>query len=117
MVPANKEDGYRVVEPSISADRFSALESNTVSLVYESIAGGVMGGYVEEDVYKRQVIALSMVVGLLLCYAFGTLWYLILTGKGLVPALMGCVVPFLPGDAAKIIVATLLTKALRRYLR
>lgn len=44
-----KEDGsYRVVEPSISADRFSALESNTVSLVYESIAGGVMGGYVEE---------------------------------------------------------------------
>ena len=81
------------------------------------VAAFVTGFAVDKWGEKLWVIAGAMVVGLALCYTFGTLWYLILTGKGLVPALMGCVVPFLPGDAAKIIVATLLTKALRRYLR
>lgn len=81
------------------------------------VAASITGFAVDRWGERLWVIASAMVVGLLFCYAFGTLWFVILTGKGLVPALMGCVVPFLPGDAAKIIVASLLTKALRRYLR
>ena len=49
----------------------------------------------------EQVIA--MAVGVLVCYAFGTAWFMLLSGNGLWQSLMWCVIPFLLGDAVKII--------------
>ena len=57
-----------------------------------------------------------MVIGLLICYAFGTAWFMISTGTGLWAAMLSCVIPFLPGDALKIIVAAILVKKLRPLL-
>lgn len=51
--------------------------------------------------------------GLAACYALGTAWFMISTGTGLGAALISCVIPFLPGDAAKIIVGALLVQKLR----
>lgn len=58
----------------------------------------------------------AMCLGLVLCYAFGTAWFLVLTGKTLAAALSVCVLPFLPGDALKIAAAAFLTVRLRPLL-
>ncbi|WP_195984983.1 biotin transporter BioY [Clostridium sp. D33t1_170424_F3] len=61
-------------------------------------------------------LALVMTAGELLCYLLGTAWFMIFTGTGLLESLLLCVVPFLLGDAAKIVVASLLVPALNRAL-
>ena len=58
-------------------------------------------------------IILSMIIGLAACYALGTAWFMISTGTGFGAAMISCVIPFLPGDAAKIIVGALLVQKLR----
>ena len=60
------------------------------------------------------VLAASMAVGILLCYAFGTAWFMIVYTKnsgaiGLMTALGWCVFPYLIPDAVKIVLATVLT--------
>ena len=60
---------------------------------------------------------LGCAAGLLVCYAFGTAWYAWGYARGAAgvgAALMTCVVPFLLPDAAKIALALLLSKRLRR---
>ena len=59
----------------------------------------------------------AMALGLLLCYTFGTIWFLVLTGKTLAGALAICVFPFLPGDALKIAAAAAVTLRLRGPLK
>ena len=58
-------------------------------------------------------------LGLLACYAFGTLWYLLLYSGGsaaLLPVLATCVLPFLVPDLIKLGLAFLLFRRLKRYL-
>lgn len=61
-------------------------------------------------------IAAGMVAGLAACYALGTAWFMFSTHTEFVPSLLACVVPFLPGDAIKIIAGTLLTKKLKKHV-
>ena len=61
-------------------------------------------------------LCIAMVIGVAACYAFGTVWFMMLTGKGLVAALGMCVLPFLPGDALKILGAAWLVQGLRKPL-
>lgn len=58
-------------------------------------------------------IILSMIAGLAACYALGTAWFMISTGTGLGAAMLSCVIPFLPGDAVKIVAGALLVQKLR----
>ena len=51
---------------------------------------------------QRVLQLLGMVLATAVLYTFGTAWFCVLTGKGLLPALSVCVIPFLPGDLAKI---------------
>jgi len=59
---------------------------------------------------------ISMISGLAVCYALGTLWFMYITSTGLVAALMLCVVPFLIGDAIKIIAGSILVKKLHKLI-
>lgn len=95
-----------------------------------SVLAGPTGGYIIGYLFAALVVGLFsslwgqsfwklcayMAVGLALCYAFGTAWFVILTGKGLVAALSICVFPFLPGDAVKIAVAAALIPRLRKAI-
>ena len=70
---------------------------------------------------KTWVLVLSMVAGLLVCYAFGTVWfrfvYLKTTGAvGWMTVLGWCVFPFILPDALKIALAAFLTLRLRKVL-
>lgn len=61
---------------------------------------------------------LGMVIGLLLCYLAGTLWfyfgYLPDSGLGIGAILLKCVIPYLLPDSAKLILAWLLSRRLRQ---
>lgn len=70
----------------------------------------------------KWVLPVSMLLGLLLCYAFGTAWFLVLytQTKGAISVasvLSMCVVPFIIPDLLKIALALLLTSRLKRFLR
>ena len=71
---------------------------------------------------KKWVLAVSMVVGLLVCYAFGTAWFIVVyTGsKGAITlgAVLGmCVIPYIIPDVVKIAVALVLTGMLKRFVK
>lgn len=64
---------------------------------------------------------LSMFLGLLVCYAFGTAWFMWVytqnTGAvGLWTALTWCVFPFVIPDLAKIFLAEILVKRLKKHV-
>ncbi len=70
----------------------------------------------------KWVLAVSMVLGLMVCYVFGTVWFQVVYTRGgnaitLASVLLKCVVPFILPDLAKIAVALGLTSRLRRFVR
>jgi biotin transport system substrate-specific component len=68
------------------------------------------------------VQAAAMVLGMTVCYAFGTAWFMVVyvqtSGSiGILTALSWCVFPFLLPDLAKLVLALVLTRRLGRYLK
>lgn len=66
---------------------------------------------------KTWVLAVSMVVGLAACYAFGTAWFMAVYARstgpiGLATALGWCVIPFVLPDLAKVGLALVLCRRL-----
>ena len=71
---------------------------------------------------KTWVLAVSMVLGLAVCYAFGTAWFMVVYAKntgaiGLMTALGWCVIPYIVPDLVKIVLALLLQKLLSAAIR
>lgn len=76
------------------------------------------------DKYKDKKFALiiSMVIGLLVCYVFGTAWFAVVYAQKNEPAtimtiLSWCVFPFLIPDAVKMVIAAILTKRLKKFVK
>lgn len=65
---------------------------------------------------KYAVLTGAMIAGTVVLYAFGTAWFCVYSGTGVVAALSVCVVPFLIGDAIKIAVVAVLTPQLEKAL-
>ena len=67
---------------------------------------------------KKGIIfdVIGMITGLAICYILGTIWFSYQQGKGFIASLLLCVVPFLIGDAVKIIVAVILGTQLNKRL-
>ena len=71
---------------------------------------------------KTWVLAVSMVIGLFVCYAIGTVWFMIVYAQnagqiGLVTVLGFCVIPFIIPDLVKIALALLVSKRLAKAVR
>ena len=67
---------------------------------------------------SRKTLVLSMIAGILVCYAFGTAWFIIVYTRnsgsiGIMTALTWCVIPYIIPDALKIMFAADLTRRLR----
>lgn len=96
---------------------------------------GVTGGYITGFLFSAllmwlieslagrsiPVLTASMAAGLLVCYAFGTAWFMTVYAKqsgpiGLTAALSMCVLPYIIPDLCKIALAVLLTKRLRPHI-
>lgn len=68
---------------------------------------------------KTWALALSMVLGLILCYAFGTAWFMVVYAgeMGLWAALGMCVFPYIIPDLIKIALALLVSKRLAAIIK
>lgn len=93
---------------------------------------GPTGGYIVGYIFCALVIGLivdalekhiwaypvAMIAGTAVLYAFGTAWFVLTTeGATVLSALAVCVVPFLIGDAIKIVASTVLCFKLRFLLK
>ena len=75
---------------------------------------GVIVDKLENHVWSYPV---AMVAGTVVLYAFGTAWYSIQAHTGFVSALAVCALPFLPGDALKIIAASAVAVPVRKRVK
>lgn len=85
-----------------------------VGFLFTALVVGLMTDFLGR---KLWVLAVSMVAGLAVCYAFGTVWFMIAYGTDFITALLTCVVPFLLADAAKIVVAAVLVNRLDKIVK
>ena len=109
--------------------------------VFSGMTGGVgillgsTGGYIIGFLFSALVMwameklpvknaftqILSMILGLVVCYAFGTVWFMVVYSRangpvGLAAVLGWCVIPFIITDLVKIAVAFGLSKKLKKYV-
>lgn len=76
----------------------------------------IAGSFIERFAHRGLQFA-GMALGTLACYALGTAWFCISMDSSLVVALGICVLPFIPGDIAKMAVALKLGPSLKKRLR
>lgn len=71
---------------------------------------------------KTLVLGVSMVLGLLVCYLFGTLWFMMVYARasgpiGVWTALGWCVFPYIIPDALKIVLAMIVCKRMANVIK
>ena len=71
---------------------------------------------------KLWVEIVAAVIGLIVCYTFGTLWFMLLYIKANGPVALGavlgwCVIPFIIPDIIKLVLALLLSRRLSPILK
>lgn len=59
----------------------------------------------------------AMFVGTMVCYAFGTAWFCIVMESEVSAALSVCVIPFIPGDIVKMVIAIIGGGIIRNRLK
>lgn len=105
--------------------------SGGIGVLFGTTGGYIVGFLLSGLVYwamtaafgeKLLIMIVAMVLGLIVCYAFGTAWFMIVYAKntapiGLMTALGWCVFPFIIPDCIKIALAIVLTKQLKKYVK
>ena len=76
----------------------------------------ISGFFIEKFNGKIPMCIAGMVIGMFVAYAFGTIWLAYQAHMNLAAALMAAVIPYLPGDAAKILIAVLVGSEVRKRL-
>lgn len=77
----------------------------------------VICGYFVDKINNVPLCFLGMVLGTAVCYLFGTVWLAQQAGMTFSAALAAGVIPFIPGDIAKIVIAMLAGPQIRKQLR
>lgn len=101
---------------------FGVLLGSTGGYIIGFIFTALIVGIVSDKTNKLWALILSMVVGILVCYAFGTAWFAVVYAKTNEPASLAtilgwCVIPFLIPDAVKIALAGVLTNRLKKFVK
>lgn len=105
--------------------------SGGIGVLFGTTGGYIVGFLLSALVYwaitaafgeKLPIMIIAMVLGLIVCYAFGTAWFMIVYAKnteaiGLMTALGWCVFPFVIPDAIKIAFAVVLSRQLKKYVK
>ena len=76
----------------------------------------IMGFFIDKWKTNYVLTILGMVLGTAVCYLFGTLWLAYQGGMSFSAALAAGVLPFIPADIAKLILAVLVGEPVRRRL-
>ena len=76
----------------------------------------VIAGLVIDRYRNRGLQLAGMIVGTAVCYAFGTAWFCFVMDSTPMAALSLCVIPFIPGDLVKMLLAMWVGPMIRRRL-
>ena len=104
--------------------------SGGIGVIFNSTGGYIVGFLLSALIMwgmeklwgKKPVVQiLSMVVGLVACYALGTIWFMVVYARntgavGLGTVLGWCVIPFIIPDLVKIALAFVLSRRVRKYV-
>ena len=106
---------------------FSGFSGGFQKLI--GVTGGYLAGYLpcaalsglavrpnSPEVGPRWRLPVFMALGTAVLYLIGTAWFMLQTKNNLAAAMGMCVIPFLPGDAIKIVAASVLAAPIRRAL-
>lgn len=77
----------------------------------------IAGLFIDHWHGKKYVAVIGMVLGMAVCYLFGTVWLARQLGVSFIAGLSVGVIPYLPGDAVKIIIAIIVGPILRNSVR
>ncbi len=77
----------------------------------------ICGIFVDKFSNKLILCTFGMLLGTFVCYLFGTLWLAYQASLSFSQALFSAVIPFLPGDILKLIIAMLIGFQIRRRLK
>ena len=101
---------------------FSALLMWAIEKPVSSLFGKETGADSKKNIFRKMAgPAISMILGLIVCYIFGTAWFVIVYTNtkepiGILTALGWCVFPFIIPDLIKIALALVLTLRLRKFV-
>lgn len=86
--------------------------------------GSALVMWLGEKLFGKGLIVqiISMLAGLLVCYAFGTAWFMMVYSQsngavGLAAVLGWCVIPFIIPDLIKIALAVVITRRVGKYVQ
>lgn len=86
-----------------------------IGYIFIAIIAGIFINKWEKKIWLH---AIGLVLGIAVCYVFGTVWFLkIMDGYTLGKAMMVCVVPYLPADVVKIILALIVGPQIRKGIK
>lgn len=95
-----------------------------IGFVFSVVIAGIFSRLnIKNRIAKTAALYAGMVIGLAVCYFFGTLWFVTVYNRGsaqsvtVAAALMLCVVPYLLPDAVKLFFAALLGVRLKKYIK
>ncbi len=99
---------------------FGSTGGYIVGFIFTALIVGLFSTRFKDKVWS---LALSMVLGIAVCYAFGTVWFLVLYNRANADAmsvsavLSICVTPFIGFDIIKVIISVILCKRLKKYVK
>lgn len=76
----------------------------------------ISGFFIDRWKTNQVLIFLGMILGTAVCYLLGTAWLAIQGGMSFAAALAAGVIPFIPGDLAKIVITMLVAAPVRKAL-
>ncbi len=84
-----------------------------VGFIFMAVIAGI---FIDRFTDKMYLCFLGMVIGTLVSYLLGTLWLAYVGEMNLRAALAAGVIPFIPGDLAKIVISMLIGPQIRKQL-
>lgn len=76
----------------------------------------ITGFFVERFPNKKGMYFIGGAAGLMSCYLFGTVWFVLQYQVGFIAALTMCVIPYIPFDIMKLIAAVIIGSKVRKIL-
>lgn len=98
---------------------FGSAGGYIIGFIFSALVVGLITKYFGK---KMPVLVISMIAGLLVCYLFGTLWFMFVYARntgtvGLSTVLSWCVIPFIIPDAIKIALAAIIVNRVSHYVK
>ncbi len=92
------------------------LAGPTGGYIVGFIPMAIIAGIVIDHFHQRWLQLLGMIVGTAICYALGTAWFCMQSGYTVSAALAVCVIPFIPADLIKMLIAMTIGPEIRRRM-